>query len=196
MASPLRADPGGPEHDLKNRRNADAGSDVPRRHSGVLYWWWGLWIAIFIFAIGWGFWGLSSGNGWWFAGSHKVSTPPMNGPGVAALQAPTKQAFVGQEFQANFVPVQKKISSTVYWVGPSNMPTLLVVKNNSSANGPVKKNATTIETGNLIDITGTMEKAPPQAQAQQQWALDSSDAAQLERQGGYIQGTLVFYVPR
>ncbi|HEV2135094.1 MAG TPA: hypothetical protein VGR47_12720 [Terracidiphilus sp.] len=95
------------------------------------------------------------------------------------------------------MPVQKKISDTVYWVGAKNStPTLLVIKNDSSTKGPLKKNATTIEKGNLIDITGTVEKAPPQAQAQNEWALSSDGAARLEREGGYIQGTLVFYVPR
>jgi hypothetical protein len=146
--------------------------------------------------------GLASGNGWFFIGrANHVNAPPINGPGLAALQAPNKQAFVGQQFQANFVPVQKKISSTIYWVGAKNTaPTLLVIKSSPTGKnapaGPEKKNGTFIEEGNLVDITGTVEKAPPQAQAQQQWGLSSSDAAQLEHQGGYINGTLVFYVPR
>jgi hypothetical protein len=201
MATPQRVDPGGPRGDIENPRRTGARSDTPRRRGAFVYWWWGFWIAIFAFAICWGIWGAAGGNGWWFLGSHHVKAPPVNGPGVAALQAPSKQAFVGQKFQANFVPVQKKISSTVYWVGPKNTaPTLLVLKNDPNAKsgeaGPLKKNGTSINPGNLVDITGTMEKAPPQAQAQQQWALNSSDAAQLESQGGYIQGTLVFYVPR
>lgn len=202
MATPQRADPGGPQRNFENPQTSGAGRESPPRRSGFVYWWWGFWIAVFIFVIGWGLWGLSSGNGWFFVGrSHHVNAPPINGPGLPALQAPTKQAFIGQKFQANFVPVQKKISETVFWVGPKNTPpTLLVLKNNPIGNnngpGPLKKNGTTFRQGDLIDITGTIEKAPPQAQAQRQWALSGSDAAQLERQGGYIEGTLVFYVPR
>lgn len=197
MASPLRADPDGPRRDLENARKSGAGRNMPRRRGALLYWWWGFWIVVFAFAIGWGIWGAASGNGWWFTGRHNVNAPPMNGSGVAALEAPSKQAFLGQKFQANFVPVQKKISDSVYWVGAKNStPTLLVIKNNASTHGPLKKNSTTIQTGNLIDITGTMEKAPPQAQAQNEWALSSNGAARLEREGGYIQGTLVFYVPQ
>jgi hypothetical protein len=197
MASPLRADPGGPHRDFENQRKTGAGRDMRRRRGALLQWWWGFWIVIFVFAIAWGIWGAANGNGWWFMGRHNVTAPAMNGSGVAALQSPSKQAFLGQKFQANFVPVQKKISDSVYWVGPKNAaPTLLVIKNNASTKGPLKKNGTTIQTGNLVDITGTVEKAPPQAQAQREWSLSSNGAAQLEREGGYIQGTLVFYVPQ
>lgn len=199
MATPQRVDPGGPQRDYNNPQRTGAGEAPPRR-SALMYWWWGFWIAIFIFAIGWGVWGLETGNGWFFTNrAQHVSAPPVNGPGLAALQAPSKQAFIGQKFQANFVPVQKKISDTVFWVGPKNTPpTLLVLPSSTSGQnaGPLKKNSTTIEPGNMIDITGTMQKAPPQAQAQKQWALSNSDAAQLEKEGGYVQGSIVFYVPR
>lgn len=61
---------------------------------------------------------------------------------------------------------------------------------NSAANAHLSK-------GSFIDVTnGNVEKAPPQAQAQHQWALSSGGATQLERQGVYIQGINVFWVPR
>ncbi|HEX8710690.1 MAG TPA: hypothetical protein VF730_02370 [Terracidiphilus sp.] len=201
MASPQRVGPDDPRYQSDNPQSRRL-EKTPERRRRVWYWWWGFWIVIFAAAIGWGIWGAVGGNGWWFLGRpnpSNVKGPPMNGQGVAALQSPNKQAFVGQKFQANFVPVQKKISDTVFWVGAKNStPMLLVIKNSDAANrnGPSKKVNLTIEKGNLIDITGTVEKAPPQAQAQQQWKLSSSDAARLAREGGYIDATLAYYVPR
>lgn len=195
MASPLRADPGGPQRDRETRKASGAGPESPRGRRTVWYWRWGFWIVIFAAAIAWGVWGAAVGNGWWFLGHtnpSNVKGPPINGPGLAALQTSNKQSFLGQKFQANFVPVQKKISDTVFWVGPKNSPpTLLVIK----SNGTATKNGV-INAGTLIDITGTVQKSPPQAQAQKEWSLSSKGAAQLEREGGYIEATVAFYVPR
>lgn len=195
MASPLRADPGGPRHNFETQKTSRAGPESPRSRKTVWYWWRGFWIVIFAAAIGWGVWGAVGGNGWWFLGRpnpSNVKGAPINGPGLAALQASDKQPFIGQKFQANFVPVQKKISDTVFWIGAKNAtPTLLVIKNN----GIAQKNGV-IHVGNVIDIIGNVRKAPPRAQAQKQWALSDYGAARLERQGGYIQATIAFYVPR
>lgn len=196
MASPQRVSPGSHREELENStiRNKNAASEQRRRNQ-VWYWWWGFWIVIFAAAIGWGVWGAVNGNGWWFVGRPgpgSVHAPPMNGPGVAVLQSPNKQTYVGQKFQANFVPVQKKISNRVFWVGAKNAtPTLVVIEKNGTAdkNGAIQK-------GNLIDITGTVAKAPPQAQAQQRWNLSSNGSARLERQGGYVDASLAYYVPR
>lgn len=194
MASPQRVDPGSPRRDNSNNLPEGRGSEVRKRRRAWA-WWWGFWIAIFAAAIAWGVWGSVTGNGWWFLGHANPSSvkgPAMNGPGLAVLQSPNKAGFVGQKFQANFVPVQKKISDTVFWVGAKNTtPTLVVLKNA----GVASKNGT-IQKGNLIDITGTVKKAPPQAQALQQWGLSNSGVAQLEQQGGYVDATLAFYVPR
>lgn len=201
MASPQRADPGGPRRDAEKRKTSGAGPGSPRSRGTPWRWFWGFWIVIFAAAIAWGVWGAAAGNGWWFLGHpnpSNVQGPPINGPGLAALQASNKQPFVGQKFQANFVPVQKKISDTVFLVGAKNTePTLMVLKNNNTAgrNG-VRRPSTIIDAGTSIDITGTMEKPPPQAQAQKEWSLSSEEAAQVERQGGYIEATIAFYVPR
>lgn len=195
MASPLRADPGGPRRDFESAKTRGAGPESPRSRRTVWFWWWGFWIVIFAAAIAWGIWGAIGGNGWWFLGHpnpSNVKGPPANGPGVAALDSTSKQPFVGQKFQANFVPVQKKVSDSVFWVGPKNTtPTLLVIK----SNGTAQKNGV-LHVGDLIDISGTVEKAPPPTQAQKQWALSSNGAGRLEREGGYIQADLAFYVPR
>jgi len=200
MASPIRADPGGPRRDPEIRKTSGAGPESPRSRRMVWYWFWGFWIVIFAAAIAWGVWGAAAGNGWWFLGHpnpSNVSGPPINGPGLAALQAPNKQPYVGQKFQANYVPVQKKISDTVFLVGPKNAtPTLLVIKNSTASRGGVARPSTNIDAGTLIDITGTVEKSPPPAQAQNEWKLSSEEATQLARQGGYIQAAIAFYVPR
>lgn len=192
MASPQFSDPGGPQRDHGDRQNAAVERRSRPRRGGFVYWWWGFWIVILVFALGWGIWGSFDGNGWWFIGRHSEAAhaPAMNGQGVPVINTQNKLAFVGQKITVHFVPVIKKISDTVFWVGSKNgVPTLLVLSHpNPGKNGVIDK-------GTLVDITGTVQKAPPQAQAQKQWALNSGDAAQLERQGGYIQGTDVFWVP-
>lgn len=40
-----------------------------------------------------------------------------------------------------------------------------------------------------LDITGQVVKAPPAAQAEQQWGLSAADANQMESEGVYIQAT-------
>lgn len=42
-----------------------------------------------------------------------------------------------------------------------------------------------------LDVTGKVVKAPPAAQAKQQWGLSDADANQLEQEGAYIQATQV-----
>lgn len=198
MASPLRADPRGPNRDPETRKISGAGPETPRSRRIVWYWFWGFWIVIFAAVIAWGVWGAVTGNGWWFLGHpnpNNVTGPPINGPGLAALQAPNKQSYVGQAFQANFVPVQKKISDTVFLVGPKNVkPTLLVMKTHQTTGIP--RTSTAIDVGTLIDITGTVEKPPPPAQARTQWSLSADEANQLAQQGGYIEATIAYYVPR
>lgn len=219
MASPQqRPDPDRNRRDYEDLQRARM-EGRPATGAGFA-WWWLFWIIVIALAIWWAGWGWGGSGGWWWGGrtrntpAYGTNTAPGNtntapggnqavisGRGLSVLSATNKDQYIGKPFRVSDVPVQKKISDTVFWVGPKNAPpTLLVLKNNPNGNdngpGPLKKNGTTFRPGDLIDITGTVEKAPPQAQAQQKWALNGSDATQLERQGGYILGTLVFYVPR
>lgn len=71
---------------------------------------------------------------------------------------------------------------------------------NAAANAAESPNRTANNSGNpaaipatapreWLDITGKIVKAPPAAEAKQQWALSDADARQLESEGVYIQAT-------
>jgi hypothetical protein len=111
----------------------------------------------------------------------------MNGSGVAVLNATNKQPFVGRMFNVRNAPVQTVVNGHTLWVGANGATPMLVVltgNNNTTANA-------NISGGSRININGTVEKAPPAAQAKQQWSLSDDDANRLEQQGAYINGTEV-----
>lgn len=221
MASPQRPDPNEPRRDYEDLQRA---SMERRAAAGAgLAWWWVFWIIIIALAIWWAGWGWGGSGGWWWGGrtrntpaygtSNTVPGPTSNtapgnnaapgsnsavapnqaaisGPGLDVLNATDKNQYVGKPFQANQVPVQKKISNQVLWIGANNgTPMLLVLagNGNSAANAHIDQST-------LIDVTGTVQKAPPQAQAKNQWKLSDDDASQLARQDAYIQATQVHVV--
>jgi hypothetical protein len=125
------------------------------------------------------------GNGALAAGP-AAPAAQITGTGVAALDAVNKRTYIGQPFQISNVPVEKKASSRAYWIGASNTgtagPMLLVLPSSASINAKV---------GDRITAAGTVEKAPPAAQAQHQWSIGGDDVQQLEREGAYVQATNV-----
>lgn len=220
MASPLRPDPEERRREYEElerermERRAAAGA-------GFAWWWvfWIVIIALAIWWAGWG-WG-GTGGWWWgrttaapayvpngAAGSNGTAgtnngaatananngttpngtgQPAISGPGQAVLNATDKNAFAGKHFQVNDVPVQNKINNQVLWVGADNATPMLVIlagNGNSAANAHV-------DNGSLVNVTGTVEKAPPRAQAKNQWSLSDDDADRLEREGVYIRATQV-----
>lgn len=104
----------------------------------------------------------------------------MSGTGVQAVTAQNKQDFIGKPIEVNDVPVQQKVSSRALWIG-TNHPILAVVTGNGSS---TEKG---LEDGKVIDAKGTVQKAPPESQAKQDWALSDQDASRLEQQGAYVQ---------
>src|SRR5579884_2024976 len=142
-------------------------------------WWW-IWLLIIIAIIWFAGWGWGGYGGWWWGGARGVAVQNVNqanpaqitGRGVAVLNATDKQAFVGQPFRVSNVPVQNKINNQVLWIGANNNSGLLVVltgTDNSAANAGIQQ-------GTRVNVTGTVEKAPPAAQARQQWSLSNQDA--------------------
>lgn len=194
MASPQqRPDPGEPqphfEPELKTTR--------PPRSAGqrlAFAWWWVFLTACVIFALAWAIWGWSGTGGWWSAGRAKTEPPastsqntqPMiQGMGVEILTAINRRPFVGRNFQVTTVPVITKSNDQAVWIGTKTTPPMLLVLNGNSAAHA------NIVPGSLLDVTGTVEKAPPAAQARRQWHLSGTDTTQLEKQGVYIQATNV-----
>jgi len=221
MASPQRPDPNEPqrsyEDNLERERLARARMNRRAYGTGAFAWWWVFWIIIIALAIWWAGWGWGGSGGWWWGGRGRAvpaygTTNPgggnnngmanngangntgmgadqmaISGPGLNTLTATDKQPYIGKPFQVNNVPVQNQVNDHVLWIGANNSTPMLVVL---TGNGNTTANAQ-IGQGTRVDITGTVQKAPPQAQAQQQWQLSGDDAAQLERQGAYIQATQV-----
>lgn len=187
MASPQRPDPDfTPHRDFDQPAGVRPGRPTAGRRARFLLWWL---IAVLIAAgifwwIAWG-WGGSGGN--WFrhpAPRQASSTPSTTGPGLPTLNAADKTPFIGKPFQVDRVTVQDKVSDQVLWVGADNSTATLVVLNgagNSAGHGA-------INTGSVVNVTGTVQKAPPEAQSIRQWKLSSAGAARLKAQGAYVEG--------
>lgn len=120
----------------------------------------------------------------------KVANPAYNGTiagsGVKILDSTDKRPYVGQHFQIQNVPVQAKVNNDVVWVGTSGASRMLVVLEKPSTN-----NANHAETANdsqatWVDVKGTVEKAPNEGHAKQQWGLSERGSQQLEQQGAYV----------
>jgi hypothetical protein len=201
---------GSPNDPLRDNRRLER--DDVGRGAGWLWIW--IWVIIIIILVVWfGGWGWGGYGGWWWGnrgaivqplngngnGSGATGTNGVNGangaaanvlpngPGVAVLNATDKQTFIGKPFQVNNVPVQNKVNDQVLWVGGNNSTPILVVltgAGNSAANANISQ-------GNNVDITGTVQKAPPKNQAQHNWQLSGDDANRLEQEGAYIQATQV-----
>lgn len=195
MALPQRKE----EQNLRDQPLGDV-REVDREVGGGI--WSRLWIYIVIAAaivcIIWIAWGFGGTGGWWWGNrthpavanlvtSGPAGTNPLpTGNGVAVLNAPNKQAFIGKPFNVQNVTVQNKINNNAMWVGGKNGPMLLILGQSASSGGNAD-----ISTGQAINVTGTVQKAPSAQQAKNQWQLSDDDVNQLEQQGAYIQATQV-----
>lgn len=208
MASPQRPDPDEPRRDYRDYEDLKRARMERRTSTGAGFaWWWAFWIIIIGLAVWWAGWGWGGSGGWWWGNrtgapaygtpyGNGRTTPPaanqaaINGPGLDILNATDKNPYIGKPFEANDVPVQRQVNDHVLWVGANNATPMLLVL---TGNGNTAANAH-IGQGSLIDITGTVQKPPPQQQAQQQWSLNDDGAKRLEQQGAYIQANQVHTV--
>jgi CTP:molybdopterin cytidylyltransferase MocA len=210
MASPNRPNPDQPRLDVNDIGEERIVESVSR---GGWRWWW-IWPVIIALAFWWAGWGWGSTGGWWWGRAHSQNTaipaPPgarttetlanagaqqpvtsagadaggakianqTSGPGVEILAAQDKQPFIGKSFAAAEVPVQQKVSDHAMWVGGSQ-PMLAVITRN-----PIPKD---VDQAKVVDAWGTVQKAPPAAQAERDWSLSKQDAARVEHEGAYIQ---------
>lgn len=196
MAAPQR------KYDDTPQRQQPLGDvrEVDREVGGGV--WSRLWIWIVIAAaivcIIWIAWGFGGTGGWWWGNRNhpSVASEINNGPsaahplptgsGVAVLNANNKQAYIGKAFDAINVTVRNKVNDNALWVGRQGSPMLVIL----GAAGASASNAN-IASGEAINVTGTVLKAPPAQQAKSQWKLSDDDVNQLEQQGVYIQATQV-----
>lgn len=180
-------------------------------------WWWWLWVLILIAIVWFGGWGWGGYGGWWWAANRRRTVVVVQpaGSGIAVLNASNKAAFVGQQFDLSNVPVTKKVSNRVFWVGTNNSAPTLLVLTAATRNGAQPSNATEVSNNNhsantgvagndtgssayngngtaphqIISAKGTVEKAPEAEQAKREWNLSDSGTKRLENQGAYMQAT-------
>lgn len=191
MALPQRRDPEEQQRRQLELERLEREPEIDRAGAGSwwLAWWW-IWVLILLAIVWFGGWGWGGYGGWWLGRPRAVAVQTANGPqgqGIAVLNATDKQAFVGQRFQIRNVPIQKKVSDHVLWIGINNAAPMLVVLTGTGNNAA---NAS-LEQGDLVNITGTVEKAPDSAQAKQQWSLNDDGAKRLQQHGAYIQAAQV-----
>jgi hypothetical protein len=177
-------------------------SDGYRATGGAWAWWWG-WFIILVCAFVWfGGWGWGSYGGWWwgnhrFAGRYSkvnvggyngpVGTPVGDGqsPQAAVLIASNKREFEGQSLQVSGASVTKRVNNDVFWVGSNSSAPLLVVIS-APANPASARNVTA---GESVNVSGTIEKAPPADEAKKDWGLDDAGTQRLEKEGAYLNAT-------
>jgi len=171
-----------------------------------------LWpVVIVLIALCWvGFWGWGSYGGWWGRarnqgavqsntrqgnllanqGPGANSSPVQNGEtaednrataGTAILNAANKRAYLGESIEL-VVPVLRKVSDTVFWVGTNEAAPMLVVL----ANAMGTTNPSDIRPGEKMNVVGTVQQPPATDQAMKNWHLDRSAAERVEGQGAYV----------
>ncbi|MGH9736053.1 MAG: hypothetical protein ACRD8A_15855 [Candidatus Acidiferrales bacterium] len=192
MATPDNRNPNQRKQDadLRDIEKIDVRRGWYGRGGGGWVWLW-IWVIIIVVAFFWyAGWGWGAYGGWWgWSGrTHVVAT---SGSGVAVLNSNNKAVYVGQRFDLRGARVQTAVTNTVFWVGDGrSRPMLLVVTNNPAVN-PVP-----ITTGDVIAASGTVEKAPPAAQAKNQWHLNDTGVQQLEAEQAYLQSPSVSQLQR
>lgn len=195
MASPQRPEFHGLSDDASRSGGQRPGRPPAKSRATFLFAWLiaVMLVAVFLYWIAWG-WGNS--GGYWWHGQHAPVTSSsghaVKGPGLAALDATNKQPFVGKYFQLTNVPIQRKVSERLYWIGTNDQsPMLLVLTGNQST-----ANFSSLTAGSLVDVAGTVEKAPPTTDAASQWSLSEPELAQLEKQGAYLSATQMYLAPK
>lgn len=185
--------------------------------AGWLAWWW-VWLAVILCAVWFAGWGWGGYGGWWWGNRGAVSTSGypetampngaasgsaaatgmtpgfgatanmnmVTGPGAAILTSADKRMYIGRPFQVNGAVVTKKVNNYVLWIGQGgNGASVLVVLEGSGKNAAHAN----VSVGDVVNVTGTMEKAP--AQAQQNWKLSAEGQRRLEQQGAYVAASQV-----
>lgn len=121
----------------------------------------------------------------------------VTGPGLEVLESTNKTAYVGKNFQIDNVPVQGKVSDHAVWIGTNHAARMLVVSNGNvdaalaNSNEPKYNRNNGMGASNLVDVNGTVTKAPTEAQAKKEWGLSNDAAKQLEHQDVYVMASQV-----
>src|SRR6185437_12494651 len=115
-------------------------------------------VGAFFYWIAFGWEG--TGGYWWHGQSEPAQSStahPMIGSGLAILNSADRQPFIGRPFQLSNVAIQRKVSNTIFWIGPNSQSPMLVVLNGNQNPAQFRS----LATGSKVDVTGTVTKAPP-----------------------------------
>lgn len=190
MATPQRQPDQTPrQRELENMQHGGVEREVS---SGWRFGFWWLWILVIvgIWYVGFG-WG--DHGGWFRAGRRAANVQPTNdaqlsGPGLPILNANNKQNYVGQAFEIRNVPVEKRAGNQAMWIGSATNSTPMLLVATGAANNAA---SAAILPGQRVDANGKVVKAPPAAEAKQEWSLSDNGVQQLEQEGAYIAATQV-----
>lgn len=140
------------------------------------FWW--AWLVVVI-AILWVFgWGWFGSGGWW--GSPHTSKEAIAGSGITVLNSNNRGSFVGSAFSVTNVTVENKVNDYAYWIiTPHSEPMLVITSLQQLPNSSINK-------GEHVNVTGVVQQAPNETEAQQKWGLSPDDAKRVEQQGAYI----------
>lgn len=199
---------------LENRRAVYA-------DRGGMGWWWVLWliiIAAIIWGIGWGWggwWGARRTTAIGPAGNNApvatANQPAVPQGDVALIRENNKESYIGQHVKLENVSVQKVRNAKIFWVGTSDQHKLLVVNTASAlpqsegteaakggnAGEPTHRNSgatsgnSELQSGKIISVSGTVEKAPDASQAQSELGLNQDEAKDLAKAGAYLRADTV-----
>lgn len=112
----------------------------------------------------------------------------VSGPGVGVLTATNKKPFIGDPFSVNNAVVRSRVNDHALWIAANSTVAPMLVELSGAGNTTANAH---IAGRDYVNVTGTVRKAPPQAQARHSWKLGSRAAKRLAREGAYIQGTQI-----
>lgn len=132
--------------------------------------------------------GMDQGEGRQPAGVQAGQGPESDlrgGPVVVAIIVAVidPAPLVGKTVELVRAPVQQTAGDKAFWIGDSPRQRLLVVMEGERSEGASKWTE-----GKSVDITGTVQRMPPAAEAARRWGLDQGA---LENQRLYIQAQRV-----
>lgn len=196
MASPQRPD----FHGISGRDDLETKGlrpgHPPARNRATFLFSWLIGVVLLGAFFYWIAWGWEGTGGYWWAHqtipANSVNGQTMKGTGLNALNATDKRPFIDKDFQVSNVPIQQKVTDRIYWIGPKGAAPMLVVVSGNTSSGNLKQ----LATGTLADVAGTIDKAPPAAQAESQWPLSRAGLARLEKEGAYVRASEMIWAQK
>jgi hypothetical protein len=97
--------------------------------------------------------------------------------------------YVNQNASFANVTVQSVVGDRGFWIGPDTSRQLFVVIDENNAGK--SDNIVQVVPGQVLTVSGQLEKLPPLDQAPAEWGLDASSSAALANQQVYLHATHV-----